>query len=281
MIGNVGDAERSVYDSARIGTSPATLFATVWARRDLVWTLASRDVRARYQQSILGVYWTVLNPLASAAVFTVVFSIIAGVPVGRTPYAVFVICGLAPWSFFANTIVNATNSLVGMAGLLTKVAFPREVLPLAAVLARLVDLAVSLGVVLVILAWYGLPLRWTMLLVPLPLAIEIVFVLGLGLLLGAANLFYRDVTQLLNVVLSLWIFLTPVVYPLDRVPASLRTWIALNPMSPVVSVFRDLIVGDGPPELTPLLPAAAISLIVFIIGYAVFKRLEPLFAETV
>jgi ABC-2 type transport system permease protein len=281
MISNIGDPRQTVYYSDRIARSPGVLIANVWARRDLLRTLASRDARARYQQSILGIYWTVLNPLATAAVFTVVFSMIAGIPVGRTPYAVFVLCGLAPWSFFANTIVNASGSLVGMAGLLTKVAFPREILPLAALLARLIDLAISLAVVLLVLAWYGLPLRWTVLLVPLPLAIEIVFVLGLGLLLGAANLFYRDVTQLLNVALSLWIFLTPVVYPLDRVPPSLRPWIALNPLTPVVNVFRDLIIGDGAPDLAPLLPAAAISLAVFVVGYAVFKRLEPLFAETV
>jgi ABC-type polysaccharide/polyol phosphate export permease len=281
MTTKIGDPRLTTYDSDRIDTSPGMLLAGVWARRDLVWTLASRDARARYQQSILGIYWTILNPLATAAVFTVVFSMIAGVPVGQTPYAVFVLCGLAPWSFFANTIVNASGSLIGMAGLLTKVGFPREVLPLAAVLARLVDLAVSLAVVLLVLAWYGLPLRWTVLLVPLPLAIEIVFVLGLGLLLGAANLFYRDVNQLLGVALSLWIFLTPVVYPLDRVPASLRPWIALNPLTPVVTVFRDLILGTGAPDLSPLLPAAAVSLVVFVLGYALFKRLEPLFAETV
>lgn len=270
-----------VYDSAQINTSPNYLLSRVWACRELVATLASRDVRARYQQSILGLYWTLLNPLATAAVYTVVFSFIASVPVGQVPYAAFVLCGLVPWSFFANTIVNATNSLTGMAGLLTKVAFPREVLPLAAILARLVDLGVSLGIVLLILAWYRLPARWTLVLVPLPLAVELLFVLGLGLLLATANLFYRDVTQLLNVALSLWIFLTPVVYPLGQVPATLRPWIALNPLTPVVTVFRDLVLGDGAPDLSPLLPAAAMSLVVFVVGYALFKRLEPLFAETV
>src|SRR5712692_12113330 len=198
-----------IYDSSVSQLVPGRTLAALWARRELVATLAVRDVRARYQQSILGVYWTVVNPLATAAVFTVVFSIIAQVPVGGTPYAAFVLGGLVPWSFFANALVNATNSLVGMAGLLTKVAFPREILPLAAVLARLVDLGISLGVLLLIMAWYRVPLSWTLLLLPLPLAIELAFLLGLGFLLSAANLFYRDVAQLLTVVLSLWIFLTP------------------------------------------------------------------------
>jgi ABC-type polysaccharide/polyol phosphate export permease len=270
-----------VYDSDVSQFVPGRMLAALWARRELVGTLAVRDIRARYQQSILGIYWTILNPLVTAAVFTVVFSVIAQVPVGDTPYAVFVLAGLVPWSLFANSLVNATNSLVGMAGLLTKVAFPREVLPIAAILARLLDLVVSLAVLLVIMAWYRRPLHWTLLLLPIPLAVELTFLLGLGLLLSAANLFYRDVAQLLGVVLSLWIFLTPVVYPLERVPPSLRGLIGLNPMTPVVSGFRGLVIDGQVPAAGPLLESAAIALASFILGYAVFKWLEPLFAETV
>jgi ABC-type polysaccharide/polyol phosphate export permease len=268
------------YDSDASYLSPRRMLGALWARRELVGTLAARDIRARYQQSILGMYWTVVNPLATAAVFTVVFSIIARVPVGQTPSAVFILSGLVPWSFFANALTNATNSLVGMAGLLTRIAFPREILPLAAILARLVDLAVSLAVLLVIMLWYRLPLSWTILLVPIPLAIELTFLLGLGFLLSAANLFYRDVGQLLAVVLSLWIFLTPVVYPLAQVPDAYRAWIALNPMTPVVSGFRSLVVEGQLPDAGPLVVSAVIALATFLVGYAAFKRLEPLFAET-
>ncbi len=260
---------------------PARLLAALWARRELIFTLALRDVRARYQQSVLGVYWTIINPLAMAAVYTIVFSLIAQVPVGATPYAAFVFCGLVPWSFFANGLTNATNSLVGMAGLLTKVAFPREVLPLAAILARVVDLVVSLGVLLVIVGWYRLPLSWTALLLPIPLFVELAFLVGLGLLLSAVNLFYRDVGQLLGVALSLWIFLTPVVYPLDRVPASLRWLILLNPLTPVVASFDASLLNGQPPSWGPLGFSAALSLAIMLIGYTVFKWLEPYFAETV
>jgi ABC-type polysaccharide/polyol phosphate export permease len=270
-----------VYDSDDSQLVLGRLVAALWARRELIGTLAMRDVRARYQQSILGAYWTVLNPLITAAVFTVVFSIIAQVPVGDTPYAVFVLSGLVPWSLFANSLLNATNSLVGMAGLLTKVAFPREVLPLAAILARLLDFVVSLAVLLVIMAWYRRPVYWTLLLLPIPLAVELTFLLGLGLLLSAANLFYRDVSQLLGVALSLWIFLTPVAYPLDRVPSSIRGLIQWNPMTPVVNGFHDLVIDGRLPTAGPLLESAAVSVVTFILGYAIFKWLEPLFAETV
>jgi ABC-type polysaccharide/polyol phosphate export permease len=164
---------------------------------------------------------------------------------------------------------------------LTKVAFPREILPLAAVLARLVDVGVSHGVLLLIMAWYRVPLGWTLLLLPIPLAIELAFLLGLGFLLSAANLFYRDVAQLLTVVLSLWIFLTPVVYPLGQVPLAYRPWIAANPMTPVVSGFRSLVVEGRLPDPAPLLTSAAIALATLLVGYVVFKHLEPLFAETV
>jgi ABC-type polysaccharide/polyol phosphate export permease len=279
MARRVGDP--ITYDSAVSPLAPGPALRALWARRELVLTLARRDVRARYQQSILGIYWTAINPLATAAVYTVVFAFIARVPVGTTPYAVFVLSGLVPWSFFANALGNATNSLVGMAGLLTKVAFPREILPLAAILGRLIDLAASLGVLLLVMAWFGLPPRWTLLLLPIPLAIELAFLLGLGLLLAAANLFYRDVGQLLTVLLSLWIFLTPVVYPLDLVPASLRPWIALNPLTPVVVATRTLIVEGQLPDPGPLAGSAAISFVFLVGGYALFKWLEPVFAETV
>ncbi|HLH73665.1 MAG TPA: ABC transporter permease [Chloroflexota bacterium] len=270
-----------VYDTDTLSVAPSRLLAAIWARRELVSTLALRDVRARYQQSILGVYWTVLNPLATAAVFTVVFSLIAQVPVGVTPYAVFVFCGLVPWNFFANSLNNATGSLVGMAGLLTKVAFPREILPLAAIAARLVDLLISFGVLLVIMLWYRVPFHWTIVLLPIPIVIELAFLIGLGLLLSAANLFYRDVSQLLGVILSLWIFLTPVVYPIERVPRRLREIIELNPLTPVVSGFRQLAIDGQFPEAGPLIISALVSLVTLGLGYAIFKWLEPLFAETV
>ncbi len=268
-----------VYDSADPSFVPGRVLAALWARRELIGTLALRDVRARYQQSLLGVYWTVLNPLITAAVYTIVFSAIAQVSVGSTPYAVFVLGGLVPWSLFANSLTNASNSLVGMAGLLTKVAFPREILPLAAILARLVDLGVSLLVLLALMGWYRLPFHWTLLLLPLPLAVELAFVLGLGFLLSAANLFYRDVAHLVSVALSLWVFLTPVVYPLARVPPRFRPLIELNPLTPVVGSFRSLVIDGQLPEAGPLLVAAVASLVVFLVGYVVFKRLEPVFAE--
>jgi ABC-type polysaccharide/polyol phosphate export permease len=245
-----------------------------------VLTLARRDIRARYQQSILGIYWTAINPLAMAAVYTVVFSFIARVPVGSVPYSVFVLSGLVPWSFFSNALGNATSSLVGMAGLLTKVAFPREILPFAAILARLVDLAASLGVLLLVMAWFGLPPRWTIVLLPIPILIELVFLAAMGLILSAANLYYRDVGQLLSVLLSLWIFLTPVVYPLDQVPANLRPWIMLNPLTPVVVACRALILDGQLPEPGPLATSAGISFALLVAGYALFKYLEPQFADT-
>jgi ABC-type polysaccharide/polyol phosphate export permease len=270
-----------IYDSAVSPLAPSPAFSALWARRELVLTLARRDVRARYQQSILGIYWTAVNPLAIAAVYTIVFSFIARVPVGSAPYAVFVLSGLVPWSFFSNALGNATNSLVGMAGLLTKVAFPREILPFAAILARLVDLAASLGVLLLVMAWFGIPPRWTIVLLPIPILIELAFLAGLGLILSAANLFYRDIAQLLTVLLSLWIFLTPVVYPLDLVPSGLRPWIALNPLTSVVVACRALILDGQLPEPGPLLTSATISLALLVAGYALFKHLEPQFADSV
>ncbi|MBI2939441.1 MAG: ABC transporter permease [Chloroflexi bacterium] len=269
-----------VYDSAAPDGGLPTWCARVWAARELVWVLAQRDVKARYRQSILGIYWTVLNPLATAAVFTVVFSFVVRVPTGGTPYPVFVLCGLLAWNFFANSLASATGSLVGLSALVAKVSFPREALPVAAVVARLVDLGCALLVLHVVMLAWGLPPRWTLLLVPFILAIEGALVTGLGLLAAAGNLFYRDVGQLLSIVLSLWMFLTPVLYPSELIPPHLRPLFLLNPLVPIVDALRRTILVGQLPDGPELVLAAALSLVTLIGGYALFKRLEPLFAET-
>lgn len=276
---------------ARPGSETSYVFPTrlgLWAHlgrlaayRELLFLMVGRDLKARYTQSMLGFYWAIVNPLVHALVFTAAFSIVVRVDVGDTPYFLFVLAGLLSWNLLSHAVADATESLVEHDNLVTKVPFPREVIPLSSVLARILDFLVSLLVLIVIMAVFGWPLHPHILAV-LPLVVlQILFASGIGLWTSMANLFYRDVRQLVVVGLPLWMYLSPVIYPVTLVPGHLQGLYRLNPMVSLVSAYRAVLLHGVLPLWTDLVPLVIVTLVLLGVGYWLFKRLEPRFAEVV
>ena len=251
------------------------------AYRELLLIMVARDLKARYTQSLLGFYWAVINPLVHGLVFTVAFSVIVRVDVGDTPYFLFVLTGLLSWNLLSHAVADTTESLVDHDNLLSKVPFPREVIPLSSVLARILDFLFSLLVFLVIMAVFRWPLHLEMLaLLPL-VCLQVLFATGLGLCTSMANLFYRDVRQLIVVGLPLWMFLSPVIYPVELVPEHLRDLYQLNPMVGLIGAYRGVILHGVVPSWTDLIPVIVSTLVLLVGGFWLFKKLEPRFAEVV
>jgi lipopolysaccharide transport system permease protein len=252
----------------------------LWAYRELLWVLAGRDVRVRYKQTVLGAGWAVLRPVLTMLVFSAVFGALAGVPSDGYPYPIFVYSALLPWTFFATALAAAGGSVVGSAQLVTKVYFPRLVVPLASIGASLVDLAVSTTVLFAMMAWYGV--GWTAQLAAAPLLyLGVVFAaLGAGTLLAALSVAYRDIHHLTPFVVQLWMYATPVIYPTSLVPERWRPLLYLNPMTGLVDGFRSAFLGK-PFDGAALAASAAISLALFAAGVAYFERVERRFADVI
>lgn len=249
--------------------------------RDLLWTWTSRIVRSRYQQSVLGGLWMVVQPAATAVIFAVIFTLFVPVSTGDIPYIIFSYTALTPWMLFANALQDMANSLVENMSLVTKIYFPREILPLAALLARLVDFVVAVGLLILLIVYYQIPFfaaGWF--LVPFILLIQVVFMIGLGLALAALNVFYRDVKPLLTLTIQLWFYASPIIYPVTMVPEQLRPFYFLNPMAGVLQAYRDVILYQQLPGMY-LLFSGAIALLISVIGYWLFKQREFQFADVV
>lgn len=248
--------------------------------RELLLSLVRRDLLLRYKQTLLGFAWAVMVPLLHMLVFTVIFTRVVPLETDL-PYPVYAYAGLLPWSFFASALTFGATSLTQNVNLVTKVWFPREVFPFAAVLVALVDFAVASLLLGGLMLWYGIWPGWQALLVPLVLLVQIAFTAGMALLLALAHLLYRDVKYLLGVGLTVWMLLTAVVYPVERIGGRLGAWLALNPMTPIIDAYRDLLLrGELPPAL-PLACAALVALVTLLGAWRLFHRLEPRFAELV
>lgn len=256
---------------------------SAWARillwLELTRNLAVRDVETRYKHSFLGLYWAVINPLANAGIYGFVFGTIFHETSKPIPYVVFLLTGFAFWNLFANGLVSATSSVSGNAALLAKIYFPRVVLPTAEVLARMIDFMFSILVLAVFIAIYRVPIHWQLVFLPFILVIQLIFTIGIGYILAALNVLYRDVMQLIQLILMAWIYFSPVMYRLSSVPAKLRFILLINPMGATIEAERNLIyVGHlKHPHYVDL--AFGVSLLVLFIGWRIFKRVEPLFAE--
>lgn len=261
--------------------------------RYLLRNLISRDLKARYKNSVLGILWSILNPLFLMIVFTILFSVLANNQI--RDYPIFVLTGLIPWNFFSGSLTSGTTSITGNSGLVKKVYFPRELLPTAALLSNLVNFLFAFMVLVLFLYIFGIGLTIHALWVPLILVTQLIFTLGLVFLLGSLTVFYRDVLMILEVVMLAWFFLTPVFYSLEMFgntatvlgytfyPAQLLRW--LNPMASIIDGYRTVLWGTydsgGPAAMYPpyLLRTFVTSVIVLILGYSVFNRLNPLFGE--
>ena len=252
----------------------------IWDSRDLLGYLVWRDLRVRYRQTLLGAGWAILQPFLSMVVFTIFFGGLLKVPSQGLPYAVFSFSALVPWNYFSSALSGISGSLVGNAGLLTKVYFPRLLIPLGNMVARLADFGTALLVVFALVAYYRLPLRVEMLILPLFLLLMMVCTLGVGLWLAAINVYYRDIQVLVPFVIQLWLFATPVVYPSSLVGSRWQVIYALNPMVAIIEGFRWALLGTPPPDLT-LWISVGFSLVLLVSGIAVFQRTQRTMADVV
>lgn len=250
-------------------------------KKDLLWEWTSRNIRARYQQSALGWLWAVIQPVAQVMIFTLVFTQFVPIDTDDTPYILFSYLAIVPWSLLAAALPDMTNSLVENMTLVTKIYFPREILPVAALLARLMDFGIAAVLVIFLIVYYRVPLYPVALMYfPLILAVELLLLLGLGLAGAALNVFFRDVRSFLVLGLQLWFYASPVIYPVSLVPERLRSIYFLNPMAGVIAAYRDVILYGKPPG-PYLAVAAGVSLAIFLLGYWLFKRVEFQFADIV
>jgi len=252
-----------------------------WFYRELLINLAKREITVRYKQSILGYAWVILNPLFQVLVISFVFSTILKVPSIGVPFIVFLSVALLPWTLFSTSITSATNALVGNSNLITKIYFPREILIYSTVLAKIVDFALSLVILAGLMLWFHIPIHIYILWVPIIFIIQIILTLGLSLLLSAFNLFYRDIQYILTLVLTLWFYITPIAYPVEIIPERVRFLFSLNPMAVIVNAYREVVIGQGNPNITSLLIALVISVGIFIFAFLTFKKLERNFADYV
>ncbi|MEZ4867707.1 MAG: ABC transporter permease [Caldilineaceae bacterium] len=249
--------------------------------KELLWAWTSRIVRSRYQQSVLGGLWIIVQPVATAILFTVVFTFFVPVNTGEIPYVVFSYTALTPWLLFANGLNDMANSLVENMQLVTKIYFPREILPIAALLARLLDFLVAVGLLFILILYFRVPLfaiGWFYL--PVILAIQLILLLGLGLALATLNVFYRDVKPLLTLIIQLWFYASPIIYPVSMVPEQFQSFYFLNPMAGILEAYRAVLLDGNPPGLHLML-SGSMALIIAAAGYWFFKRTEFQFADVV
>ena len=252
-----------------------------WNYRELLWNLANREITQRYKQSILGYAWVILNPLFQLIVMSFVFSTIMRVPSLGVPFIIFLSVALLPWNLFSTSLISSSTVLVQNSNLITKIYFPREILVYATIIAKIVDFLYSCIVLVFFLIIFQIPIHLSILWVPVIFSIQLILMTGLSLLVSAFNLFYRDIQYLLNLILLVWMYLTPVMYPVEIIPEQYRFVFSLNPMSVIINAYREVIIGQGNPNLNSLSIAFLVSSIIFGIGFYVFKKLEGKFADYV
>jgi lipopolysaccharide transport system permease protein len=254
--------------------------AGLWAHRDLFYFLIWRDVKVRYKQTALGVTWAVLQPLLTMVVFTLLFGNLARVPSDGKPYPIFVYAGLLPWNFFATAVDNSSNSLVGNSALITKVYFPRLVIPSAAAGAALVDFAIASGILFIMCAYYGVGLNiGFFMLIPLTFLMA-VFAIAVGMRLSALNVKYRDIRYALPFLINIWMYATPVIYPVSFIPAKWRWILILNPLGGIIEGFRSAIFSQ-PFHWAQLATSCAIIAATLTYSLYSFRRMEKDFADII
>ncbi len=249
--------------------------------RELLLRWTSREIRARYRQSVLGFGWALVQPAFQMIVISIVFGSFVRVPSEGIPYPIFAYAALLPWTLFASSISGAVPSVIQNMQLVTKVYFPREILPLSAILARLVDFAIASLVFVGLILWYHIPIHATLLFVPLLLAIQMVLALGVSLLGAAISVFLRDISFAIPLGMQLWMYATPVIYPLSMVPERWRAFYLLNPMAGIIHSYRWVVLQGQLPDFGYLGVATFISLLLCAIAYAYFKQLEMAMADII
>lgn len=275
--------KKEIYYSSDKKDSLASRFREIICCRHLLWNLAWRDIRVRYKQSVLGIGWAIFVPLSMMLIFTFIFTRVVPVKTD-VPYAIFAYCGLLPWQFFSSSTSSAANSLVANRGIVTKIYFPAEVLPLSSIIVSFVDFLVGSTGFIGLMAYFlltghAITVSWTVFLVVIVLLVQIFFTLGVGFSLAMGNLFFRDVRYVYSVMISLWMFGSSVIYPMKVDNPKIQMMLNLNPMTPILDSYRDVLLRGKLPDWSGLGYSAFVSVILFFISWVIFYKLQYKFAE--
>jgi lipopolysaccharide transport system permease protein len=253
----------------------------LWRYRELLYFLTQRDIKLRYRQTVLGVAWAVIQPVFTMVVFTLFFGKLGNLPSDGQPYALFVLAALLPWQLFAYALTQSSNSVVNEQRLITKVYFPRLIVPLSSVLSGLVDFGIALVLMLGMMAWYGAVPGWTVVTVPVFVLLAVMTALAVGLWLAALNVQYRDVRYTVPFLAQAWMFASPVAYPSSLVPEAWRSLYGLNPMAGVIEGFRWALLGNANPSWGLLGVSVVVVAVLLAGGLFYFRRTERIFADVV
>jgi lipopolysaccharide transport system permease protein len=251
----------------------------LWHYRELLFFLAWRDFRLRYRQTLLGILWALIQPLFTMIVFTVLFGAVVKVPSDGMPYPLFYYAGLLPWIYFSSIVSLSGTSLISNASLITKVYFPRVFLPASPPLTGLIDLGISSILLIGLLLWYGVPFTWKLALWPALIFLLFTLTVSVGILLAAFNVRYRDIKHALPLVIQLWLYATPIIYPLSLVPERFRTLVLLNPLTGIVQAFRASCSPAVSVDWSALLASVAVTGLLLIGGLLYFTKVEREFAD--
>jgi len=255
--------------------------AAVWEFRELLYFLVWRNVKVRYKQTIIGSAWAIIQPLMAMLIFTVIFGHFAKIPSDGLPYSIFAYTALLPWSYFSQAVTGSGASLIGNSNLVRKVYFPRLIIPMAEVAAPLIDFFISFLALLVMMAWFGIAPRWSVLALPLFLLLALMTAFAVGLWLSALNVRYRDVGHAVPFLIQIWLYASPVVYPVSLIPEQWQLLYSLNPMTGVIEGFRWTLLGREVPAFGVLAVGAAVVVALLLGGIIFFKRMEQTFADVI
>jgi lipopolysaccharide transport system permease protein len=256
-------------------------FRELWEYRELLYFLMWRDVKVRYKQTVIGAAWAVIQPLVTMVIFTIIFGRLARIPSAGVPYPVFAYAGLLPWHLFAGGLQRSIQSVVSSAHLISKVYFPRLIVPLAATFSSTIDFAIAFIVLVVMAVVYGLMPTWRVIALPGFVGLALLSALGVGLWLSALNVRYRDVGHAIPFLIQVWMYASPVVYPVSLVPERWRLVYSLNPMVGVVEGFRWALLGKPVPDLQTIVMSAGVAFLLLTGGLAYFRRMERTFADVI
>jgi lipopolysaccharide transport system permease protein len=253
----------------------------LWRYRELAGTFVWRDLKVRYKQTLIGVAWAILQPFTTMVIFTLIFGRFADFPSDGLPYPIFVYSGLLPWTYFASSLNGASASIAGNASLVTKVYFPRVLLPIGSITTPAVDFVLAFSVLVGMMFWFHVSLASTVVFLPFFLLLAAVAALGVGLLFAVANVRYRDVPYAIPFVIQIWLYLSPVIYPVNALEDRYQWILSLNPMTAVITGFRWSLLGASPPSASVVVIGTSTAIVFLLAGLAVFRSAEPQFADTI
>lgn len=249
--------------------------------RDLFYFLVLRDIKIKYKQTVLGAAWAVIQPFFTMIVFSLFFGRLAKVPSDNIPYPIFAYAALVPWTYFANSLTLSANSLVGNTQLISKIYFPRLIVPIAPILAGLLDFFIALIVLFVMMLFYGLTPTPYVIVFPLLTLLMMMIGAGVGTWLAALNAQYRDIKYTVPFLIQLWMFSSPIVYPASMIPEKFRFWYGLNPMAGIIEGFRSILLGTVPFPFKMIVISTIVAILLFVSGVMYFRRMERYFADVI